>query len=119
MSRQTWGLRQKILEAEAFVGTNSNAIEVHPEVSFSAMNGAPIEHSKKTWNGQMVRRCLLGDHGIVLPDRLDGAGAVPPDDLLDAAAAAWSAWRVSRSRAHRLPLAAGVSGGSQNGVIWY
>ena len=30
---------------------------------------------------------------------------MPPDDLLDAAAASWSAWRFFRSRAHRLPLA--------------
>ena len=40
---------------------------------------------------------------MVLPDHLDGApGAAPADDLLDAAVAAWSAWRFAEGEADRI-----------------
>jgi hypothetical protein len=39
-----------------------------------------------------------------LPDQLEDAGTVPPDDLLDAAAAAWTAWRVATGKAEVLPV---------------
>src|SRR3712207_3556125 len=55
------------------------------------MAGAPLAYAKKTWSGQARRRELLARHGIVLPDMLGPAGQAPPDDVLDAAAVAWSA----------------------------
>jgi predicted RNase H-like nuclease len=42
--------------------------------------------------------------GIVLPDDLGSAGrAAAVDDVLDAAAAAWTARRVAHGQAHPLP----------------
>jgi hypothetical protein len=41
--------------------------------------------------------------GIVLPDNLGAAGDVPCDDILDAAAAAWSAHRIAKDMAASLP----------------
>ena len=120
LSRQTWGLRDRFLEAEFFVSENPNTIEVHPEVCFRAMKGGPLPHPKKSWNGQMERRSLLQSQGIELPGHIKtDAGKVPPDDLLDAAAAAWSAWRVARGEAKVLPESAEGCERSRRGLIWY
>jgi predicted RNase H-like nuclease len=120
LSRQSWALRAKILEAEAFIADHPNTIEVHPEVCFRAMKGEPLEFSKKTWNGQMQRRALLATQSIDLPDQLDApTGKTPPDDLLDAAAAAWSAWRCERGRGEALPESDSESTLSSRGLIWF
>jgi len=121
LSRQSWALRDKALETERFVhGTSSRVIEVHPEVSFRAMSGAPLGFSKRTWNGQHQRRKLLQDRGIVILDTLDApAGRVPPDDLLDAAAAAWSAHRYAMGKALALPEQPPSGTNGPTPRIWY
>jgi predicted RNase H-like nuclease len=104
-SRQAWGLREKLLPAnDLYTGQQHRLFEVHPEISFAELNGGtPVAASKKTWNGQMARRALLGDVGISLPGDLATAGTVPPDDILDAAAVAWTANRIARGQASSLP----------------
>jgi hypothetical protein len=67
---------------------DGRVVEIHPEVSYRAMAGQPLEYSKKSWNGTSLRRLLLAQHGIVLPEDLGKAGLAPLDDVLDAAAAA-------------------------------
>ncbi|MEX1310282.1 MAG: DUF429 domain-containing protein [Candidatus Sulfomarinibacteraceae bacterium] len=120
ISRQSWGLRDRVLEAEFFVGENPNTIEAHPEVCFRAMKGKPLDVAKKTWNGQMERRALLEAQGIELPDRLEGpAGKVPPDDVLDAAAAAWTAWRCAAGRGEALSGSDSELSLLDRGVIWF
>ena len=120
LSRQSWALRAKILEAEAFIADHPNTIEVHPEVCFRAMKGEPLEFSKKTWNGQMERRALLTTQGIDLPDQLDDpTGKTPPDDLLDAAAAAWTGWRCVRGRGEALPESDSRPPLTDRGLIWF
>jgi predicted RNase H-like nuclease len=96
-SIQAWGLRRKIAEADEFRRALSaprpvQLHEVHPELSFSAMAGAPLPDSKHTAAGLAVRRALLAAAGITLPTRAAGAAE---DDLLDAAAVAWSARRIA------------------------
>jgi len=59
LSRQSWALCERILEAEDFAQQHSHVVEVHPEVSFRALNEEPLPHAKKSWNGQHVRRRLL------------------------------------------------------------
>ncbi len=103
LSQQSYALRAKIFEVAAIVATDDRIFECHPEVSFAAMRGVPLDWSKKTWNGQIVRKRLLADRGIVLPDVLRKAGGAPVDDLLDAAACAWSAERVRLGAARTLP----------------
>lgn len=105
VSRQAFGLRHRILEVDRWVRYGSHrAVEVHPEVSFTVMAGAPLADPKTTWAGMHRRRRLLADNGIALPDDLGAAGAVARvDDVLDAAAAAWSALRVARGGARLLP----------------
>jgi len=102
VSRQTFGLQRKVLEAAELTDV-AHLYEAHPEVSFREMAGSPLQAPKKSWEGQRLRRRLLADHGIVLPDDLGAANMVPVDDILDAAAVAWTADRIARGCAGRLP----------------
>ncbi|MGH3838688.1 MAG: DUF429 domain-containing protein [Pseudonocardiaceae bacterium] len=118
LSRQTWGLRDKLREANQCLATGQYPLhEVHPEVSFAAMNGRPLPHRKISWTGQVARRALLAGHGIHLPDQLGDAGNAGADDVLDAAAAAWSAHRIATGHASRLPT--GASPGQEHISIQY
>jgi predicted RNase H-like nuclease len=99
MSIQAWGLRRKLLEADEFrrAAAVPPLYEVHPELSFAALaGGAPLADSKHTPSGLAIRRALLAEAGIALPSRVPGAAE---DDLLDAAAVAWSAGRVAAGAA--------------------
>jgi predicted RNase H-like nuclease len=100
MSAQTWGLRAKLLEADAFRrGCARPLHEVHPELSFAALSGGPLADSKHVPAGVAVRRALLEGAGIALPERVAGAAE---HDLLDAAAVAWSAERIAAGTARVL-----------------
>lgn len=104
LSKQAYGLRHRILEVDAWLPTvDLDVREVHPEVSFAELAGGPLLASKKTWAGAEARRRLLAEHGIELPTDLGAAGAVPVDDVLDAAACAWTARRVAAREARPLP----------------
>ncbi|GAB1645961.1 DUF429 domain-containing protein [Krasilnikovia sp. MM14-A1259] len=104
ISRQSWALRPKLLEANAIWERHPGLLfEAHPEVSFRTMAGAPLQYAKKTWAGQAQRRELLAKQGISLPDSLGPAGQAPPDDILDAAAVAWSAHRMATGTAQSYP----------------
>ena len=101
-SVQAWGLRRKIAEADQFrrrAATRPAGVrlyEVHPELSFAALAGAPLPDSKHTPAGLAVRRDLLARAGITLPAKVAGAAE---NDLLDAAAVAWSARRIAAGTA--------------------
>jgi len=84
------------------------------------MKGSYLDYSKKSWNGQMERRALLATQGSVLPDQLDeSAGKVPVDDILDAAAAAWTAWRCVRGWGKALPESDSRPSLTDRGLIWF
>jgi predicted RNase H-like nuclease len=103
LSVQSYGLRRKVLEANALREAGHTLWEIHPELSFATMNGSPLRHGKKSWAGQAQRRGLLAAQGIVVPDDCGPAGVAAPDDILDAAAVAWSAMRVAEGVATGLP----------------
>ncbi|ALV31512.1 DUF429 domain-containing protein [Streptomyces sp. CdTB01] len=104
LSRQAWALAPKLAEARACRLADRRLHEVHPELSFQTLaGGMPLTYAKKTWRGQHLRRSLLAEGGIVLPDVLGEADRVPADDVLDAAVAAWSAHRIARGTAGRVP----------------
>ncbi len=77
--------------------------ETHPECAFRTMAGEELQHGKKTFNGMMQRRELLAKEGIVVPLELELIGGVAVDDVLDAAACAWTAHRYALRRARSLP----------------
>jgi predicted RNase H-like nuclease len=119
ISRQSYGLAGKILEVDVFAQSDGRIVEAHPEVSFCAMAGKPLAYSKKTWNGAFLRRRLLTQNGIVVPDDAGSAGRVPVDDLLDAAAAAWTAHRVANGIAVSLPDPPEQLSDARAAAIWY
>ncbi|GAA3952259.1 DUF429 domain-containing protein [Actinomadura viridis] len=105
VSIQAFALKPKILEVDRWVRRNPpyRVVEVHPELSFARMSGAPVP-PKTTWAGAETRRRLLAGEGIHLTGDLGPAGAnARVDDVLDAAAAAWTARRVARDQARCLP----------------
>lgn len=101
-SQQSWGLRHKILEVDAWVraGPPTRVVEVHPETSFALLLGVPVAEGKKTPAGRAARRTALLAAGIEPPERPRGAAE---DDLLDACIVAWSAARVARGEARSHP----------------
>ncbi len=110
-----FALKAKIQEAAAI--TDACLFEVHPEVSFAAMLRGPLLYAKRTWNGLGERRQLLMEQGILIPCVLNEtrAGSAAPDDMLDAAAAAWTAWRKLKGDAKHLP----AHEVGDEGMIWY
>ncbi|MGC9670602.1 DUF429 domain-containing protein [Planosporangium sp. 12N6] len=119
-SVQAYGLRAKLLEANACADSGRYRLyEVHPEVSFATLAGAHLPYPKHTWAGHALRRRLLDGAGIAVPDDLGAAGRAGPDDVLDAAAAAWSAHRIATGRGGSLPDPPEVNERGQRLAIWY
>jgi predicted RNase H-like nuclease len=102
LSAQAWGLQRKLLEANDYrLRCRHPLHEVHPELSFQAMAGAPLRHAKHVPDGHAERRGLLAHAGILIPP--DGAWRRAAVDVLDAAAAAWTAQRIAAGQARVLP----------------
>ena len=118
LSRQSYALGDRIFEVAEVVASDDQIVEVHPEVSFRALRGEPLRYSKHTWSGIAERRALLTAAGILLPDDLPGGGRAAPDDVVDAAVAAWSAMRVALGRSSTL-AAEPSSDPDDGGVIHY
>ncbi len=101
LSKQAYNLLPKIREADAWAGSAPcQVLEVHPEASFAAMHGRPLQESKRSRAGRDLRRRLLIDCGPGWePAPLAGAAE---DDVLDALAALWSARRLAAGEAETL-----------------
>jgi predicted RNase H-like nuclease len=96
VSRQAFNILSKVAEIDLLMAPERQhyVVEVHPEVSFTALNRAPMVHPKKEAAGRAERLAALRP---VFPDidvhagvAIPGAGA---DDVIDAFAVAWSARR--------------------------
>jgi predicted RNase H-like nuclease len=125
VSRQAHGLRHMILDAASVAAADPRIHEAHPELSFAALTEPPnvretpyvrgartfgvVEEPKSTWDGLHRRIALLREAGIEVPVRL--GLAVPPADVLDAAAVAWTAARIAAGTAEHL-------GEDGAGTIW-
>ena len=100
-SAQAWGLRAKLLEAAEYREECGHPLyEVHPELAFGAMAGAPLAASKHTAAGRDTRRALLARAGLEIPAQVPAAIL---GDILDAAAVAWSARRIATGQAVIIP----------------
>lgn len=126
LAAQSYGLREAILDVDGYVravpvrgsqqaapsgpsdssapsaASRPRVVEVHPELCFAVMAGAPLRTRKKDEAGIAERIGLLTAQGIALPSGLD-LSRRGVDDVLDAAAAAWTAARVLRGAAERVP----------------
>jgi predicted RNase H-like nuclease len=118
VSAQSHALGPRILHVTKLAASDPRIHEDHPEVSFRAMNdGQPLHNRKKSAAGALERLEILRRHGIHL-DELGDAGAVVLDDVLDAAAAAWSAHRIATGAGRTLPDPPQVVDGYAV-AIWY
>lgn len=102
MTQQTMNIAPKVAEADRLLRGDPRRqdclVEVHPELSFLALAGAPVE-PKRTPAGAAWRRALVAEQFPDAVRRLDGTpwprSQVAPHDLLDAYAALWSALRFA------------------------
>lgn len=121
LARQSYALRPRILEADAIYADGAVPLrEVHPELSFTMIGGGiPPESKKKTWRGQWDRVSRLESAGIVIPADIGAAAEAAPDDVLDAAAAAWSARRIADGCGVSVPDPPQLNERGQFSAIWY
>ena len=109
LTKQTFHLIPKLRALAEYVTPErqDRVREVHPELSFYAMNGdAPVAESKHTDAGRAVRRALLAEHGFADLDESVSAladGVLGADDVIDAHAACWTARRLHEGTAERCP----------------
>jgi predicted RNase H-like nuclease len=124
---QGYAILPKIREWDELLRVDSHARtivrEVHPEVSFAAMRkGRGIEAPKKSQAGREVRKGLLGSifgAGPIEDLLRDRPIGVAIDDLLDAAAALWSASRICNGTAISLPERPTIDSNGLTTAIWY
>ena len=95
---QCWELKKKLLEIDELMtpAKQRTVHEVHPEVSFSEMNGGrPSMYKKKSSDGRHERVSALRHGGLpeafLTPLSTIRSGR---DDFLDACAALWTAERI-------------------------
>jgi predicted RNase H-like nuclease len=118
VSAQAHALGPRIVHVTALAERDERIHEAHPEVSFRAMNrSAPLAHRKKSAGGALERIALLRAHGIELHS-LGAAASAAVDDVLDAAACAWTAQRILTGEASTLPDPPEVVEGRLV-AIWY
>ncbi len=127
-SKQAFWIFPRIQEVDLALRTDAEltgrVFEIHPEVSFRMMRGAPLDEPKKKdgrchADGMNLRKDLLRAQGFTA-DLVDQA---PPrgaglDDLLDACAVLWSAARVLNGEALVLPDLPGVDDMGLKVAIW-
>ena len=119
LSQQAYALGPKILEVALIAVVGDRIIEVHPEVCFRAMAGRDLAFPKSSWGGMKDRLELLASVEIVLPADLGLANEVGPADVIDAAAAAWSARRYLVGEAKSVINPPEVSAEGRQITIWY
>jgi predicted RNase H-like nuclease len=105
ISRQSWGIYPKVLDVDLLMRArlDTRIHEVHPELSFQVMTGSPMAYSKHLPAGRTARlEALLRSIGPQVAELTPPRGA-RLDDLYDALAALWTAARISRGTALRIP----------------
>jgi predicted RNase H-like nuclease len=107
ISKQLFNILDKVREVDLLQspGLQARLFEMHPELSFTVLAGAPMRAAKRTAEGRAERvaalRTAFGD-GPRLADLVEAppAGA-RCDDVLDAMVGAWTARRyVDRAHLH-------------------
>lgn len=125
VSKQAFAIFDRIAEVDAFMLAGTERVfEMHPEVSFAAMNdGCPLNFPKRSAQGRDERQSLLAtafrtnmfnELRSVLPKRV-----CADDDLADAMAALWTAKRLNAGYAFSLPSPAPRDSQGIVTAIWY
>jgi predicted RNase H-like nuclease len=107
ISAHCWGLKDKLLEVDAVITPALQRVihEVHPELSFCEMAGRPLNHSKKAPEGEQerVEMLLVGSFPERAVTNAPTTLSAGREDFLDACAALWTAERICRGTAKRVP----------------
>lgn len=120
VSAQGYALRAKVFELEtAVTAASMPVLEVHPELSFLTMARGASLPNKRTWDGLWRRVELLRAHGVTLPRTLPDTIGAAPDDVVDAAACAWTARRYATRAAISLPDPPQRGPNGASIAIWY
>ncbi|MGE0715516.1 MAG: DUF429 domain-containing protein [Alphaproteobacteria bacterium] len=124
LAKQAWFLLPKIREIDQAIrpADQDRVRESHPELAFMRLAGAPVPESKRTPEGEAVRRRLLSTAGFDVDGLLSALDRrhAAPDDLFDAAALSDTAANMAAGTAVRLP--AGEPPRDSRGLrmeIWY
>jgi len=125
---QGWGILPKIREWDETLRSAldrlSELFEVHPEVCFCALNSEkPMAFSKRSEPGATERRRLLeeafGRQAVASVLTNPSRRLAKDDDVLDALVALWTARRIARGEARRLPEARETDSVGFPMAIWY
>ena len=112
ISKQSWNLFPKIKEAQKFLENNLTfqvgIFEIHPELSFMAMNDMNlIEASKKTDIGKKIRIKLIQkffpSFSFESVRKKYKKNQVQDDDILDCISVLWSTQRIVDNIAQSVP----------------
>jgi predicted RNase H-like nuclease len=110
VSAQAFGIFRKVAEVNDFLETDmqDRIIEIHPEVCFWAMNDFhDICAPKRSRPGYLTRLRLLKGKFKLTDKNWDeieaGVNGAQSDDVLDALAAVWTAWRWVNGSFGRFP----------------
>ena len=131
LSIQAFNILPKIREVDGVMTTalQQRVYEAHPELAFQALAGRPVQDRKKTVAGRAERLRLLEtipspwfhgiraafEQGLHACKRTD----VAPDDILDAYVLMWTALRIWRAQAHRVPRIPQHDARGLRMEIWY
>ena len=131
ISRQAFGILPKIREVDQLLTPEMQhaVYEAHPELAFRRLTGAPMQHNKKTPAGHQERLQALvhaaNPRGDTIQPvftralRMFPRTQVAADDILDACALTWTAYRIVTSQANRLPALPPVDTQGLRMEIWY
>ena len=121
---QAWGLSKKLREVDEAITPERQRLvhEVHPEVSFWALNGSkPVTYGKKSAEGarERVEALIRGGFPREFVQQLPPGLKVGRDDFLDACVAAWTATRIATGTAGRMPVSVERDARGLDMAIWY
>jgi predicted RNase H-like nuclease len=108
VNRQTFALLPKIRDVDQVMspGVQNWVYENHPELCFWKLNGCrAMQFSKRSEDGKREHLKLLSQPFPEISGHLGQLNTqrAEPHDLLDAAAAAWTAVRIAREEAAQIP----------------
>lgn len=123
---QAWGLYRRVLSLDRLIGPDEQqrCVEVHPELSFLALNGdCPLPDSKHAHEGIATRRALIdaafGPEAFPSVRQVIAPRDATDDDLLDAMAACWTAHRIAEGTAQRIPAEPPTDSRGLRMEMWY
>lgn len=107
-SKQGLAILPKIKEIDGLMNPElqDRVREVHPELCFAVMAGHVLAYGKKSGDGKALRRTLLKSAGFAdsfVDQGAKGLSQTNTDDFLDAMAGLWTARRILKGEAERLP----------------